>query len=85
MVNFDETAVQNLCNADRFWSKKGKPKTRLVGKQVERLTIMTAIDSVGRLFVKIRRENANRWTTIDAVGELLRAVRENDEDNGETT
>ena len=53
VVNYDETAVQNFCNADRFWSKKGKQKFRLVGKQVERLTIVTAISTSGTLFAKI--------------------------------
>ena len=80
VINYDETALSNLNYSGRVWQEKGKPKKILLGKAVKRLTVIAAIDTAGRLFVKVHKINSDRYTTIDTLNELVNILDEKDEE-----
>lgn len=85
IINYDETAVVDCIHPFRFWMERGKPRRQFAGKPVARLSVITAIDTLGRCFLKVIKDSCDRYTTIDTLQELVTVLQAADPNFRQTT
>lgn len=76
MINFDETQISSSCERSYSWASKQEGSSRLIGKDMKSLSLMTAISSEGDIWFQFLKGNNNEGSVSAFLLQLSRMLDE---------